>query len=153
MQVLLGSIWKTLNSSKKKHANTAAKVAKEMAQKASDYAKQQYAINTAVPLIFHCEHCNLLLENPNTSDQPPLYAEDETRVETKDAGTAEVKLYKVTCPQCAKETTIPSIVAADKTRNSGFLIKRGVSKAFFENPYETCKRLSMNSKALCSVMI
>jgi hypothetical protein len=115
-------------SNARKHAGTAVKVTKELASKTAEFAKEQYAVASAIPIMFHCEHCNEMMPNPNSEENPPDY---NAVADEKTGDTGRPKLYKVICPQCLKETTIPSTVAADKVRSGAFLVARGTVKIYY----------------------
>jgi hypothetical protein len=123
-------------SNARKHTGTVVKVTKELAAMTSEFAKEQYAASRAVPITFHCQHCNEVLPNPNA--EPPAYGEDEKQ----DAITGD-QLLQVVCTQCSRNTEIPSTVAADKLRAGRFLASRGTSKVNYSSrkqPHVDCPK-------------
>jgi rubrerythrin len=115
-------------SNAKKHFEEAVKVTKVLAAKGAEFAKKEYQDQTSVPKVFHCEHCNLLLRNPNE--------------ERKDDDSVP-RLLRVMCPQCTKETDIPNTVAADGLRSGKFLISKGVHKVYYtaqSTPHADCPK-------------
>lgn len=118
-----------------KHATTVTKVTKDLVSKGAGVAKAQYEALAASPMIFHCEHCNMALQNPNCSDAPPVYTAEETK--------SAPRLYRVTCPRCFKETEIPSTVAQDNIRRGSFLVAAGASKIYYTTtqvPHSDCPK-------------
>jgi rubrerythrin len=115
-------------SNAKKHLDDAVKVTKGLLAKGTEIAKKEYEEQSSVPRIFHCEHCNVLLNNPNHEDRK------EENVP---------RLLRVLCPQCSKETDIPSTVAADGLRSGKFLVSKGVHKAYYtaqSTPHADCPK-------------
>jgi hypothetical protein len=109
-------------SNAKKHTSTVVRVTKELAHKTSEFAKEKYAENKAIPESFHCEHCNSVLTNPNAL--PPAYTAEEEKGERPQATAIE-------CSQCRRLTSIPATVAADKAREGKFVAVRSGSKVYF----------------------